>query len=147
MKKRSKKILETEKKGFSLIEVIIGIALVGIALLGLAHLFTLSMMNNSRSDEITTATFLAQQRIDSLRNLTLTEITSLASPSDELIDVNSDTVNDFRRITVIQDLGFSYQVRVMVFSETEFSKTVGDLTSDPEDHRVKADITTIISRT
>jgi type II secretory pathway pseudopilin PulG len=84
---------ETGKKreGFSLIETTIGIALVGVALLGLAQLFTYSVMNNARSDRMTNSTFLAQQQIDFLRNLTATDLNNLAlAPVDEQVDVNSD---------------------------------------------------------
>ena len=40
---------KNKKDGFSLIEVLVGIAIVAIALLGLAQIFTYSVMTNSRA--------------------------------------------------------------------------------------------------
>jgi prepilin-type N-terminal cleavage/methylation domain-containing protein len=104
------------RQGFSLIEVIIGIALVAIAVLGLAQMFTLAIMNNLRSERIANASFLAQQQIDVMRNLTSDELTTLTSGNgvdlngdgnmdilkDEALDINSDGQLDYRRITEIQ---------------------------------------------
>lgn len=136
-----------KSKGFSLIEATIGIALVGIALLGLAQLFTLSMMNNTRSDTMTNATFLAQQQIDFLRNQTATDLNNLAlNPIDEQIDVNNDAVIDFRRITQIQALGFFWEVRVQVFPAAQIGVDINDLIQNPGSYQVRADMSTVISR-
>jgi prepilin-type N-terminal cleavage/methylation domain-containing protein len=135
------------KKGFSLFEVIIGIGLVGIAMLGLAQMFTYSVMNNSRSDRISNATYLAQQQIEALRNLTADELNTLTSGAiDEQIDINSDTTYDFRRVTQVQISGSSWSVRVLVFPPTEFNVDLSTIVQDPISHRVRADINTIISR-
>lgn len=136
-----------KKKGFTLIEVVIGIGLVGIALLGLAQLFTYSVMNNSRSDMIANATYLAQQQVEALRNLTADELNALtAGAIDEQIDVNSDTTFDYRRITQVQISGSSWSVRVLVFPPTEFDIDLNTILQDPIQHKVRADINTVISR-
>ena len=132
-------------KGFTLIEVVLAIAIVGIALLGLAQLFTYSVLVNSRSERMTNATFLAQQRIEFLRNISTTELSSMVSPTDEQIDLNSDGIVDFRRITEIQSTGYSWTVRILVFSGEQLSVPVASLTEDPLKYRVRADISTIIS--
>lgn len=135
------------KKGFSLLEVVIGIALVGIALLGLAQLFTYSVMNNARSDRMTSSTFLAQEQIDALRNLTSTELNVLtAGTIDEQIDVHNDGTYDFRRLTQVQTSGTNWSVRVLVFSEAEFGVDATLLLQDPGKYKVKADVNTLISR-
>lgn len=137
----------SKKKGFSLFEVIIGIGLVGIAMLGLAQLFTYSVMNNSRSDRISNATYLAQQQIEALRNLTEGELDTLTADAiDEEIDVNSDGISDFRRITQVQISGSSWSIRVLVFPPTEFGTDLETVMEDPIQHRVRADMSTIISR-
>ena len=142
-------------KGFSLIEVLVGIALVGIALLGLAQLFTYSVMNNLRSDRISNATFLAQQQIDVLRNLTTDEMTDLMQNgtvdlegdgtgdifTDEQINVNSDSIVDYRRITSILQDGLFWNVRVYVFPGDKAGEDVNTLVQNPERHKVLADIT------
>lgn len=136
-----------KNKGFTLFEVIIAIAIVAIAILGLAQLFTYSVLNNSRSDRITNATFLAQQQIDVLRNMTGTELSNLtADPIDEQIDVNSDGTYDFRRITQVQAAGLFWEVRILVFSAEQIAVAKDTLIQNPSQYRVKADVRTIISR-
>ena len=134
-------------KGFTLMEVVIGIALVGIALLGLAQLFTYSVMNNSRSERITAATYLAQQQIDALRSLTADELNTLtAGIIDEVLDINNDGTNDFRRLTQVQDTGTNWSVRVLVFSAEVLNESAETLTQNPAQYRVKADVNTVITR-
>lgn len=159
--------MKTKKSGFTLIEVLLCIALIAVALLGLAQIFTLSVLNNMRSDRLTTANFLAQQQIDFIRNLTLEEITLnyYHQTIDEKLDVNSDGTLDYRRITIVEDAdireqgdstptwpssvtltGNHFKVRVFVFSAEQLNREVGDLIEAPERYRVKAQLTTIISR-
>jgi prepilin-type N-terminal cleavage/methylation domain-containing protein len=134
------------KSGFSLIEVVIAIALLGIALMGLAQMFTFSILNNSRADKLSSASFLAQQQIDSLRNLTLDEVTALSSPMDEQLDINSDSVVDFRRITILQNSGTMWHIRILIFQGMVSGVTADSLIQNPVQYRVKADIGTVISR-
>lgn len=137
----------TQEEGFSLIETTVGMALVAVALLGLAQLFTYSVMNNRRSDRMTNSTFLAQQQIDFLRNLTAVELNNLAaSPVDEQVDVNNDGNIDFRRVTVIQESGFFWEIRVQVFPASQLLFDVNDLIQNPTQHQVRADMSTVISR-
>lgn len=138
---------DAKNKGFSMIEVVVGIALVGVALLGLAQLFCLSVMNNARSDAMTNATFLAQQQIDFLRNLSADELHNLSlTPIDELMDINSDGTVDFRRVTQLATSGFYWNVRVLVFSALQAGVTLDNLIANPSDYQVRADISTVISR-
>jgi prepilin-type N-terminal cleavage/methylation domain-containing protein len=140
-------IKKNKKKGFSLIEVLIGIAIVAIALLGLAQLFTYSVMTNSRAERMSNATFLAQQQIDYHRNLTSDELNTLTSgTNDEQIDVNLDGSYDYRRLTAIQATGIFWEIRVLIFSSEQLNTAVNDLFGDPQHYGVKADISTIISR-
>jgi len=139
------------KNGFSLIEVLVGIALIGTVLIGLAQLFTMSVMNNLRSSEISNATFLAQQNIDYLRSLTLAEMSNFPLPArgesgDEAIDLNVDGTTDFRRLTRVTPNGEIFDIRVWVFPAAERTTPVAQLLLDPERHHVKAQINTVISR-
>ena len=136
-----------KNEGFSLIEVLIGLAIVAIGMLGLAQLFTYTVMTNSRAERISNAVFLAQEQIDFHRNLTADELTTMTSgTNDEQIDVNLDGTYDYRRVTEVQATGISWEIRVMVFSAEQFNASLGDLVQDPQLHKVKADMTTIISR-
>ncbi len=152
IKRNSKKKFFTKKhssleRGFSLMEIVVGIALIAIALLGLAQLFTYSVLNNSRSDKLTNAIFLAQQQIDSLRNLTAQELSNLAGSSlDEEIDTNSDGTIDFRRITDIQASQGFWNIRVLIFSPEQLSVSRSNLLQNPARYRVKAEVSTLICR-
>lgn len=147
LKKRQRKAGKKGSEGFSLIETTVSIALVGVALVALAQLFTYSVMNNQRSDRMTNSTFLAQQQIDFLRNLTATDLNNLAiSPVDEQIDVNNDGNIDFRRVTRIRASGFVWEVRVQVFPVSQLGVDVDTLINYPSQHKVRADMSTVISR-
>jgi len=150
-----------KRQGFTLIEALVGIALVAIAVLGLAQMFTLSVMNNLRSERITTATYLAQQRLDALRNLTTTELNTFASTgsvdlngdgtadmlNDELLDINLDAHNDYRRLTQVAVIGTTtWSAQVMIFTVEQFGVARGTLLAGPGTHRVKANLSTVISR-
>ena len=140
-------IKKGKNKGFSLIEVLVAIAIVAVALLGLAQLFTYSVMTNSRAERMSNATFLAQQQIDYHRNLTSDELNVLtAGTNDEQIDVNIDGSIDYRRLTDIQMSGVFWQIRVLVFSAEQVGTALADLVGDPQRYDVKADMSTIISR-
>ncbi|MGB9004123.1 MAG: prepilin-type N-terminal cleavage/methylation domain-containing protein [Candidatus Aminicenantales bacterium] len=139
------------KNGFSLIEVLVGIALIGTVLIGLAQLFTMSVMNNLRSSEISNATFLAQQNIDYLRSLTESEMSGFPSVArgesgDEAVDLNADGTTDFRRLTRVTPNGEIFDIRVWVFPAAERNTPVAQLLADPERHHVQAQINTVIGR-
>jgi len=136
-----------QKKGFSLIEAVVGIALMGIAALGLAQLFSYSILVNSRADEISNATFLAQQQIDAIRGLTASELNLMTTGKiDETIDVNNDTTYDYRRITELQLISDYWQVKVMVFPGEHQEVTADELFQNPSQYHVMANISTMISR-
>jgi len=127
LKSRSKSLQKKDDKdarGFTLIEVIISLALVTVVFVSLAQLFTLSIMQNLRSNEISNAIFLAQQQIDYLRTLTSDELndfpnTTLGESNDERIDINADGTIDFRRITQVEEstsLIGSFDIMVVVFT-------------------------------
>jgi prepilin-type N-terminal cleavage/methylation domain-containing protein len=143
--KRQKR--ETETQGFSLIETLVGVALVAIAMLGLAQLMVLSIANNTRADRMGTAVFLARQQIEQLRILTNDELNALVgAPGDENLDINVDGIDDYRRITLLQTSGEFIQVRVLVFASEQLGEDMTALVADPTAFRVRADITTLIGR-
>jgi prepilin-type N-terminal cleavage/methylation domain-containing protein len=153
-----------KSEGFSLIEVVIGIALVAIAVLGLAQMFTLGIMNNLRSERIANASFLAQQQIDVMRNLTSDELTTLSAADgvdlngdgnldilkDESLDINSDGKSDYRRITEVQAVSsganVQFEVRVLVFSAEQMAVSKDQLILNPMNYHVQARVNTVISR-
>jgi prepilin-type N-terminal cleavage/methylation domain-containing protein len=137
--------------GFSLIEVLVGLFLVGVAVLGLAQLFMVAVANNLKADRVANATFLAQQQIDWLRGFTMDELTAYAGTTlearDEVIDLNVDGTNDYRRVTDFRIAADTFQVRIYVYSAEKLSvASAAELLADPVQYRPRAMITTIITR-
>lgn len=132
-------------------EVLVGIFLVGVAVIGLAQLFLLAVSNNLRADRIANATFLAQQQIDWLRGFTLDELTAYAGTTlqarDEVMDINVDGINDYRRVTVFTEDQATFQVQVYVYSSENISiADPATLLADPTRYRPRALMSTIITR-
>jgi prepilin-type N-terminal cleavage/methylation domain-containing protein len=154
MNQRPRKTVTRKKarsEGFTLIEVLIGVFLVAVAVLGLIQLYTMSLLNNVRASEIANSVFLAQQEIDYLRTLTLTELNSFPNTTrgeadDEALDLNVDGTTDFRRITVLTNRDPSFDVTVLVFPPSQRLTSRADLVADPEGHRVRARLATMITR-
>jgi len=139
------------ESGFSLMEVLVGIFLVGVAVIGLAQLFLLSVTNNLRADRVANATFLGQQQIDWLRGFTLDELLAYAGTSlesrDEVLDLNLDGTNDFRRITEFSAAGDIFEVTVHVYSAEKLGiPSPATLLADPDQYRPRARLSTIITR-
>jgi len=151
--------------GFSLIEALIGIVLVAIAVLGLAEVFTLSILNNLRSERMSNGSFLAQQQTDLLRDLTQDELNFLSTNQtvdlngdggpdislDESLDLNVDGFNDYRRITSLQmgettGSSTTWEVTVMVFSRERLQVPKADLLQNPQAYRLRGRMDTIIAR-
>ncbi len=134
-------------KGFSLVEVLVGVALVSVAMMGLAQLLVLSISNNTRSAQISRAIFLARQQVEEMRLLKSDELQPLVGTLlDEQLDLDLDGIYDFRRITRIQMSGVYYEVKVWVFGPLQLSASRDDLISDPLGNNVRTQITTLISR-
>ena len=142
---------QKRQDGFSLMEVLVGIFLVGVALIGLAQIFLIAVTSNLRADRIANATFLAQQQIDWLRGFTLDELVAYGGTGlesrDEIIDLNLDGTNDYRRITVFTEDQETFQVQVFVYS-AEHVDVVGAATllADQDKYRPRARIATLITR-
>ena len=152
------------REGFSLLEVIVGITLVAIAVLGLAEMFTLGILNNLRSERIASANFLAQQQVDVMRNLSADELTVLTTANgvdlngdgspdimkDELLDINSDSQFDYRRITELQSSSsgpnMTFEISVFVFSAERLNTPKAQLILQPVQYGVKSKVNTVIGR-
>jgi len=138
-------------RGFSLIEVLVGLFLVAVAVLGLAQLFLMAVANNRNADRIATATNLAQQQVEWLRSLTSDELAVVAGQTlaqwDEVLDLNRDGTNDYRRITTVDVMDFVFQAQVYVFSAEKIAVEAPEtLLADLQQHRPRAFLSTIITR-
>lgn len=77
----------TMKKGFSLIEVLIAVVVIGIGFMAAASMQGMSISSNSNSNYLTSATYLAQDKIEQLRRLAYTDITMVGSPESSIDDM------------------------------------------------------------
>ncbi len=140
---------QKHRRGFSLIEVLIGIFLVAVAVLGLAELFMVAVANNLKADRVANATFLAQQQIDWLRGFTSDELTEYAKTTlrDEVLDLNLDGTNDYRRITDFRIDQETFLVRISIYSAEKFGiVSPAALLASSDQRGRQALITTIITR-
>lgn len=62
------------QSGFTLLEVMMALLILSVALLGLASLSSTVIQNNSYSNNYTTATLLAQDKLEELLNLPFTHV-------------------------------------------------------------------------
>ena len=93
-------------KGFSLIEVLIGLTILAIGLLIIAGMQITSIKGNSFSHHVTKATILAQDKLEELKNLPYSAINGQddTSVADTIFlrryDVIEDSGNSIKTITV-----------------------------------------------
>jgi len=64
------------RKGFTLIEVLAALVLLLITLLGLSSLLTTTIQANAYARRMTTATSLAQDKLEEIRNMAYTAVTT-----------------------------------------------------------------------
>ena len=64
---------ELKNKGFSLLEVLIGLVILAVGLLAIAALQTTSVRGNFFSHNLMQGTYVAQDRLESLKNVSYTD--------------------------------------------------------------------------
>lgn len=69
MKNRRIKVLRTTNSGFTFLEVMISLLLLMIGIVFLIDLFPIALKNFKKSKDITMATFLVQEKMEEIRNL------------------------------------------------------------------------------
>jgi len=67
-------LLVKKSDGFTLLEVMIALVILSVGLLGLAALQLVAIKGNSFSSEMTTATMIAQERAEMLKNRPYTDL-------------------------------------------------------------------------
>jgi len=70
VKIRIRRGLELNQKGFTLIEVVIGLLILAVGLLGVAGMQLTSVRGNSSSNHLSQASYVAHERLEFLRGLT-----------------------------------------------------------------------------
>lgn len=110
------KVFWTNKKGISLVEVVVAVALVVIATLAILAAVTQSISFTETADKIYTSSILAQKRIDLLKNFVFNDIPTSAPETDTHIDVDADSTTDYMRTTTITENfdGYSNLIHIKV---------------------------------
>ena len=81
--------------GFSLVEVLVAILLLTVGLLALAQMQTRAVASNAFGNELTQATFLAQDKLEELRLLNECYLEVLAKPQISWTSEDQDVVNNY----------------------------------------------------
>jgi type IV pilus assembly protein PilV len=104
-----------EKKGFSLIEVLICLVFLAIGLLAIASLQVTSVRGNFFSNNLMQATYVAQDRLEFLKNLSLSDPSLSAGNHDDGTYKAPDSDLTFNRSYLVKSdtngLEINYTVR------------------------------------
>jgi type IV pilus assembly protein PilV len=77
---RERGVQPMNKKGFTLVEVLVGLVILAIGLLGIAGMQVSSVRGNFFSNNLTEATFIAKDRLEYLKNLPLEDSNGFLNP-------------------------------------------------------------------
>ena len=91
---------EDKVKGFTLIEALLAIFLLSVALLGTASVLYSTMGYNEYAENVTTATILAQDKIEGIKN---TSYSSIAAGTESSIDEEGNAGGIYTRSTTVDD--------------------------------------------
>lgn len=73
-----------DERGFSLVEILVAVGIIAIGLVGLAGVVSVSSYGLQEGNQLSTATFLAEQRLEEVRNAPWA-----ASPANDCLGVSS----------------------------------------------------------
>lgn len=74
MKTSNRRRLELKQKGFTLIEVVIGLVILSVGLLGVAGMQITAVKGNYFSKNLTQASYIGQDRLELLKNLPIASL-------------------------------------------------------------------------
>jgi prepilin-type N-terminal cleavage/methylation domain-containing protein len=83
------------QQGFSLVEVLVAILLLTVGLLALAQMQTRAVASNAFGNQLTQATFLAQDKLEELRLLNECYLEVLAKPQISWTTADQDVVDNY----------------------------------------------------
>ncbi|UCE82658.1 MAG: prepilin-type N-terminal cleavage/methylation domain-containing protein [Deltaproteobacteria bacterium] len=85
----------TSQQGFSLVELLVAILLLTVGLLALAKMQTNAVANNAFGNELTQATFLAQDKMEELRLLNECYLEVIGKPQSTWSTNDQDVVDNY----------------------------------------------------
>lgn len=99
------------KRGFSLIEVLIGLVLLAIGLLAIAGMQITAVKGNFFSHYLTQASYAAQDRLEFLDNLPIDDAQlQPGNHNDGTVPISGITFNRTYTVTVVNDPSGSYNI-------------------------------------
>ncbi|KXK26621.1 MAG: Endoglucanase D precursor [candidate division WS6 bacterium OLB20] len=121
------KITAVNKKGFSLVEVILAVALLAAIIFSVISVLTLSQESSYAAGNTTRATFLADEGLEAIRNISEANFTSVPAGNHGLQIVagqwqlvgTSDVVGEFTRQITVTNLSSSRKRVVVTVSWTQ----------------------------
>jgi len=119
---RGKPSGSNNERGFSLVEALVTIFIMGIVLLGIAQLIGVSVHLKRASEDVTSATALAEQKLEELKNVDYDTLAAGGSITGDLPgffdspDLDGDGTAEFTRRWQVLDLGSGKVMRVRVLS-------------------------------
>ncbi|UCD79683.1 MAG: prepilin-type N-terminal cleavage/methylation domain-containing protein [Desulfobacterales bacterium] len=95
--------LENNQKGFSLIEMLIALAILALAMLAAASMQFNSIRNNTSGNIVTQANMLAKSKMEELKNTA--DLTTLTNGADNGIDAAGQPGGIYDRTWTIENMG------------------------------------------
>lgn len=89
--------------GFTLLEVLIAVMIIGVGFMAAASMQGTSVSGNSRSAYMTAATYLAEDKLEELRNTDYMAITQAGSPENNIDELGAAGGIYSRSWTVVND--------------------------------------------
>jgi type IV pilus assembly protein PilV len=92
-----------QASGFTLLEVLIAVTVIGVGFMAAASMQGTSISGNSRSAFMTAATYLAEDKLEELRNTDYMAITAAGSPENNIDELGNAGGIYSRSWTVVND--------------------------------------------
>lgn len=118
------------KKGFSLIEVLVGMVLLAIGLLAIAGMQVTSVRGNFFSSNMTQASILAQDRLETLRNLAYADAALSAGTHNDGVIPGTIFTRDYTVSLIPGTTMLNIQVRVSWRDTTDHAITFSTVRSE-----------------
>ena len=96
-------VLASNQKGFSLIEILIAMAILALAMLAAASMQFGSIRNNASGNMVTQANMLAKAQMEVLKNTA--DVTTLADGAQNNIDASGQPGGIYNRSWTVSNLG------------------------------------------
>jgi prepilin-type N-terminal cleavage/methylation domain-containing protein len=114
-------VFRDNQKGFSLVELLIALAILALAMLAAASMQFGSIRNNASGNMVTQANMLAKSKMEELKNTA--DLTALTSGGDTGIDAAGQAGGIYNRSWTIESLGTTARRITVTVQWTKGSRT------------------------